>query len=316
LDKTQKITFYSLLAGCAFVALLILASAHQSPRAPKQDQANAEGLDKPRGIALDGAGNQYILDSRHDRIEKRSPSGALIKRFGRRGTGDGQFHEPCGIRIDAKGNLYVADTFFTLDPKGGLPWGRIEKFTLDGVFTSSWGRGEKQGDLYGPRDLAVDSQGNVYVSDTGYRRILKYGPDGSFLTQWGKQGRGPGEFDEPFGLDFDKDDNLYVADRLNYRIQVFRPDGAFVREWKVDGWEASQVVEPYVAVDRARGWVYVSDPTKHKVHRYDLKGGKHKEYTQSADGQPLQSPTGLAVASDGNLLVTDGGSNRVVSVKP
>lgn len=316
MEKNLKVTLYSLLGGCLVMGLLVVGSGLQKPRPPRQDAA-ADGLDKPRGIALDPAGNVYVVDSRHHRVEVRDRNGALVRRFGKSGVGDGQFREPCGIAIDKQGFIYIADTFHTTDPKGGLPWGRIEKFSPEGVFTSSWGRGPAQGDLFGPRDIAVDSAGNVYLSDTGNRRIVKYAANGTFLAKWGKMGKGAGEFDEPFGLAFDKNDLLYVADRLNYRIQVFKADGSYVRQWKVEGWDSGQVnVEPYLAVDKARGLVYVSDPTHQKIHRYDLQGGGHKEFMKDGAGQPFDLPTGLAVTAEGNLMVTSGGKGKVQVLKP
>jgi DNA-binding beta-propeller fold protein YncE len=321
MDRNLKTALFSLLGGCLLMALLVVASSLQKPLPPQQDTASA-GLNKPRGVAVDGSGRQYVVDSRNHRIEIRDKNGALIKRFGKKGTGDSQFTEPCGIALDKQGNVYVADTFYSIDPKGGLPWGRVEKFSPEGVFMSSWGRGPAQGDLFGPRDLAVDAAGNVYLSDTGNGRIVKYGPDGSFKAQWGKKGRGKGEFDEPFGLAVDQEGLLYVADRRNYRIQVFSSEGKFVRGWPVDGWEKeaqvyTQVnVEPYLAIDQGKGLIYVSDPTKMRVQRFDLKGRGHKEYLKDASGQTLDLPTGLAVQADGSVLVTCGGTNRLQVLKP
>ena len=48
-------------------------------------------------------------------------------------------------------------------------------------------------------------------------------PEGVFLTKWGTEGTGDGEFDAPSGLDVDSAGNVFVADTLNDRIQVFEP---------------------------------------------------------------------------------------------
>jgi DNA-binding beta-propeller fold protein YncE len=111
-----------------------------------------------------------------------------------------------------------------------------------------------------------------------------------------------------------------VADRLNYRIQVISKDFQAVHQFKVDGWEAAQInMEPYVAVDAKRGRVYVSDPTKNKVHSYTLDGKDHKAYDKGMDGAapaPFNLPTGLAVAADGTVYVGDSGSGRILTLKP
>ncbi len=317
MESRMRITFFSLLGASLLVAALILVASRQKPKAPGQVAQYGDSLDKPRGLAVDAKdGLVYVTDSLHDRVQKRTLGGSVLGYIGHSGSGDGEFQQPCDVAVDAQGDLYVADTFFTTDPNNMPPWGKVEKFSPTGVFVASFGQGQAQGTLFGPRAIAVDKAGNVYLSDTGNCRILKYGPNGDFLTQWGKRGSGPGQFIEPFGLAFDKQGFLYVADRLNFRIQVFRADGSFVRQWKVDGWDQTQInMEPYLAIDQAHGWVYASDPTRNKVHRWDLRGRHEKIYTQSESG-PLSLPTGLAVAPDGSLLVTNDGTNSVVTVKP
>jgi sugar lactone lactonase YvrE len=292
-------------------------------KAPKPGGASApqgdpEGLSKPRGLAVAPDGNLVIADSKNNRIVRQKPEGALVKRFGKLGAKDGEFREPCAVAVDRAGFIYVADTFHTLDAGGGLPWGRVQKFSSEGKFMASWGKiSVAPNDLFGPRGIALDSDGNVYLADTGNHRIVKYGDAGAFVAAWGKKGKGPGEFIEPFGLAFDKDDNLYVADRLNFRVQVLNKAGKAIRQFKVDGWEEGQInMEPYLAIDQKRELIYVSDPTKRKVHRYSLTGGGHKEFTAGTEGA-FSLPTGLALrASDGVLFITDGNLGRVFSLKP
>jgi hypothetical protein len=108
-----------------------------------------------------------------------------------------------------------------------------------------------------------------------------------------------------------------VADRLNFRIQVFDSEGRYQSQFKVNGWEESQInQEPYIAIDNKRGAIYVSDPTKGKIHRYSLSGAFVKSYDTAVEGK-LSQPTGVAVReSDGVLFTTDGASARVMTVKP
>jgi hypothetical protein len=76
-----------------------------------------------------------------------------------------------------------------------------------------------------PSDIAFDSQGNMYILDTGNHRIQKFNPDGKFLASIGRKGQGPAEFQYPLSLDIDSEGYLYVADSGNQRIQVLKPDG-------------------------------------------------------------------------------------------
>ncbi|HSH75715.1 MAG TPA: 6-bladed beta-propeller [Longimicrobiales bacterium] len=94
------------------------------------------------------------------------------------------------------------------------------------------GRGFPEGESFGdPTDVAWDSQGNIYVADGLTRgRIAKYDPSGRWVTNFGADGSGPGQFSTIHGLQIDAQDNLYVADYDNRRIQVLDSNGRFVRE--------------------------------------------------------------------------------------
>lgn len=319
-NKTYIIVAALLLVMAAGTTVLVLKAPGRKGAAAAP--AEAVGLNKPRAIALGKGGDLVVADSRNDRIEIRHPDGTMVKRFGRRGTGKGDFHEPCGVATDKDGNIFVADTFYTLAANDGLPWGRVEKFDASGSFQAEFGKAEGGNpNLYGPRAVAVDPQGRVWLSDTGNGRILVYDNAGKFVKEVGKKGANDLEFNEPFGIAFDSDGNAYVADRLNFRIQVIGPDFQFVRSFKVDAWESAQInQEPYVAVDSAKGIVWISDPTKNKVHRYSLKGAAHKFYDRGMDGPntvaAFNFPTGLAVAPDSTLYITNGGTGRVLTLRP
>ena len=85
--------------------------------------------------------------------------------------------------------------------------------------------------LRSPRGVAVDGSGNVYVADTDNHRVQKFDSDGNFLTKWGTQGKGDGQFFEPFGVAVDGLGNVYVADLANSLIQKFDSDGNFLKKW-------------------------------------------------------------------------------------
>lgn len=312
-----------LLAGLLAALLVVgsekgwfkrFGSASNAPAAP----ADAAGLAKPRALAFGPDGSLFIVDSKNNRIEKRNAQGMMTLRFGKDGNGEGQLHEPCGIAVGADGMVYVADTFFSMDPNHGLPWGRIEKFSSDGMFAGAWGKVPvAPNDLFGPRAVAIDSKGNLYMSDTGNHRVVKYSSGGSFLKAWGKKGKAVGEFIEPFGITCDKNDRVYVADRMNFRIQIFDSEGKALSQFKVNGWEESQInQEPYLAVDNKKGVIFVSDPTKGKVLKYSLAGSFIKSYDTASEGK-LAQPTGLAFRdSDGTLFVSDGSLARIMTIKP
>ena len=72
---------------------------------------------------------------------------------------------------------------------------QIQKFTPDGTFLTQWGSfGTGDGQFKQPWGVAVDSAGNVYVTDYWNHRVQKFTSSGAFLTQWGSAGTGDGQF--------------------------------------------------------------------------------------------------------------------------
>jgi len=105
-------------------------------------------------------------------------------------------------------------------------WGKTPKISIEFVKTIGDIESEDENILfYMPSDIAFDSQGNMYILDTGNHRIQKFNPDGKFLASIGRKGQGPAEFQYPLSLDIDSEGYLYVADSGNQRIQVLKPDG-------------------------------------------------------------------------------------------
>lgn len=152
-------------------------------------------------------------------IAKFTTDGTLIKTWGSQGTGNGQFEYPRGIATDSSGNVYVTDLI-----PNTLSY-RVQKYTSDGVFITSWGslgRGSTplQFNGYG---IAIDHTNNVYVADTFSNRVQKFTNTGTFITEFGSAGTSDGRFDTPHDVALDSAGNVYVADTGNHRIQVFTP---------------------------------------------------------------------------------------------
>ena len=275
----------------------------------------------PRNIAIDARGNIFVADSDNARIQKFDASGKFLLEWGSRSpegapAPQGTFNQPWGIAVDKTGNVYVADT-----------WNhRIQKFDADGKFLTTWGtngdtRGIAQGNpqqFYGPRAIAVDAQGNVYVSDTGNKRVLKFGPNGEPIAQYGGIGSENGQFLEQVGIVIDKQGNIFVADTWNRRIQKFDANFGFVMQWLVEAWDSQSVVnKPYLAVD-GDGNVFVTDPEGARILRFSNDGKLLAVFgVRGSDLSSFNLPTGLAFDAQGNLYVADSANHRViVFVKP
>ena len=278
--------------------------------APGQFQA-------PRGMAVAADGSVYAADSRNNRIQHFNAQGELLDIWGtfadisKGAAPGGTFNEPWGVAVDSGGNVYVTDT-----------WNhRVEKFNAKGEFIKMWGtfgQGETPTAFWGPRGIAVDNEGKVYVTDTGNKRIVIFNSDGLFVAQFGTAGVDAGQFDEPVGVAVDKSGKVYVNDTWNQRVQVFEAGAdkvtyASVKQWTINGWFGQSLDnKPFIAVE-ASGNVLVTDPEGYRVLEFDANGTILRgwgDYSPDVDGFGLAS--GVAVAADGKVWVSDGANNRIM----
>jgi uncharacterized protein (TIGR03663 family) len=269
------------------------------------------GLSDPKNVAVGPDGRTYVVEGKAARVTAFNPDGTISTTFGSPGSGDGQFQEPWGIAVASNGNIYVADT-----------WNhRIQYFDSTGKFLGKWGNlGDAKGStsaqpgvFWGPREVAINSAGDVFVTDTGNKRIQVFGLDGTFKRMFGGAGSAPGQLNEEVGLTLDSDGNVWVADTWNNRIQKLSPNGDPLLSIPVPGgWESQAVTnKPYLAVD-AQGRVYASFPDQGRVSMFSPDGQQIKDIPLPGGA----SPVGVAVAPDGRLLVADSRGNVVDSLPP
>jgi len=100
--------------------------------------------------------------------------------------------------------------------------------------SGSMNNGVAASPLSTPLDVAVDSQGNIFVSQIGHHLVKKFDSEGNFIKSWGGWGGRDGQFRYALRIATDSDDNVYVTDFYNHRIQKFDNDGKHLRNYPVN----------------------------------------------------------------------------------
>jgi hypothetical protein len=147
-------------------------------------------------------------------------------------------------------------------------WGKNPKVSLELVRTIGTIEAEDDDFLfYLPSDIALDSQGNIYILDSGNHRIQKFTSDGQYIATIGNKGQGPGEFVYPLSLDIDSKGYLYISDPGNQRVQVLKPDGKDYKtiSFSKDPTGVLRVSEPgFMIMGRGAGLFSFSMPSPEK----------------------------------------------------
>lgn len=190
---------------------------------------------------------------------------------------------------------------------------RIQRISADGKFISEWQMPEQENGR--PVGISVGLDGNIYIPDTHYYRVMVYSPDGKFLRKWGKRGSGPGEFLYLTDVAFDSQGRVFVSEYGdNDRIQVFTPEGQFLYQFGKFGAHDGEFSRPQSMVIHGN-LIYITDAGNHRliVFATDGKFVRTIGSTGHAPGQ-FRFPYGLEQDRDGNLIVTEFGNNRVQKI--
>ncbi|HTV14455.1 MAG TPA: 6-bladed beta-propeller [Acidobacteriaceae bacterium] len=311
----------------------------------------------PYGIAVDSKGFAYVADQKVGAVFIFNPethetqlirngfeahfgwiNGLAIDDDDRLFVSDGKLHhvlifnakheldsqiteglvDPVGLAIDTNNRfLYVVDTqqdqVIVYDADTLKLLRRIGTAGKNHFLTSP-------GDFAAPQGVAVDKDGNVYVTDTLNDRVEVFDADGGFISAFGKAGDGPGSFARPKGIAVDSDGHIWVADEMQDRLQVFNKEGQLLTWIGTGHGELPGQFKALVGVgiDQKNNRIFTSEqyPGRVQMFRYVTdeeaaaeKTKKEEEAKQAAERrhqaaaaaaapvQPAQKPAEVPAAS-------------------
>jgi DNA-binding beta-propeller fold protein YncE len=163
------------------------------------------------------------------------------------------------------------------------------------------------GQLEAPHGVAVDADGNVYVADTGRRRVAKFGPDGRFVHLW-DSGTGEEALETPVDLTVSPTGTLYVLDKGKGLVHAYSREGQLIGKYGSDG---AGFYNPFGLGSGPDGY-FVADTGTGRVVKYNPTGGRLAEMGGRGSGAgELKEPTGVITEPDGAVTVVDGARGRL-----
>lgn len=264
-----------------------------------------------RGVAVGGRDRVFVLDGAHGRVVVLDRRGRTLRTFASPGSGPGLLGaDPRGIALDrARHRVYVTDASD----------GTVEVFTMRGAPVATWVlEGPEPGAAAGVREVAVDTEGLVHVSDYSTNRVVVLDPEGDEVAQVPLDAKPAplGGLNQPEGVAVDPSNgDVLVSDTLNQRVQRFAADGTPLLSWGYRGRGTGRALDypRGVAVDASDSSVWVQNSRSGNLKRFSADGQSMGAIGRRGSGPgQLLDARGVLVTADGLVVVPDSGNQRLV----
>ncbi|MBS58281.1 MAG: hypothetical protein CL735_05915 [Chloroflexi bacterium] len=217
------------------------------------------------------------------------------------------FSAPVDISINHRTNqIYVLN-------RGKPQLNRIGVCNLDEEYLFEFSKnGNSPGEFLRGTGIAINSQGNVFLTDEELNKIIVWSENGEFLSQWGSTGSDPGQLNGPGGIAIDPSDNIFITDQNNHRIQKFNSHGEFLATFGTFGNGDGQLNMPWGIHISPDNHIWVADWRNDRIQKFTIDGKFVLSFGESGneEGQ-FYRPSGVTVDNRNNVYVSDWGNERV-----
>lgn len=257
-------------------------------------------MGEPWGIAFGNDGMWAVTDHSNHCVYIFDSQDQLLKKFGSKGVGIGQFNCPAGVAFDADNYLYVVCRYNH----------RVQKFNVSGEYFLQFSSlGTAYGQLDCPLGITIHNN-RVYVADQCNGCVSVFHCDGRFSHSIGLSNLSTATFDVVISCN----DQLLVADKRNHCISIFTLDGSYVGKIGTKGSERGQLFCPSsIAVDKY-GFILVIEGVNHRVSIFDKDGAFIHYFGSkgSAEGQfHTNESLGIALNPNGSIYISDYYNKRI-----
>ena len=231
----------------------------------------------------------------------------FVTRWGKKGTGNGEFLCPIRIAVDTENYIYVVDRDNTC----------IQKFDSFGKFITRWGsKGKEKGQFNNPSGIGVSSGNHVFIADSRNNRIQKFDSTGNFIEMW--------VCINVYDVPIDLNENVYMADETGNIIEKCNSNGKLLKEY----WPNKVLTDSYsfgqIVIDR-EGYIYVVYATHTEkdsphnfayhdfcIQKFDFNCKFIRKWgSEGNKDSQFRSMMGLAIDSKGYIYTADPVAGRI-----